>query len=281
MKNIWNKKFPTLIGILIITFATFITTYLVGGETIFKIKAGPGQDPKNVKASNISDSSFTISYITDDKVIGTVNYGLDPNNLDSVALDDRDQLSQKINSYNYHSISLKNLNENTVYYYSITSGDKKYLNKEKYKTKTGSLINKDPSMQIPISGKALLPDGSTPNEGLVYVKINDSQETVSLIKEDGTYFITLNTLRTSDNNNYYKISQNSKIKIEIFASRLYSSLLITPNEISPVPLITLSNNYDFQEEVTPTQSKKVSNPGFPIFGKVPVKSNKINKTPIN
>lgn len=270
MKNIWNRKFPTLIGLLIITIGTVVTTLLVKGGTVFNIKAGPDQEPKNIKVTNISDSSYAVSYLTDDQVIGTINYSTDPNNIDSVALDNRDELSQTVNKYTSHLITAKNLEPNTDYYYSITSGDKRYLdNGTPFKTKTGNVITENPSSQVPISGKVVMPDGSIPKEGLVYVTINNAQQISTLLKNDGTYTLPLNNLRNLNLDEYFKIDASTLINVDIYAERLFSSLSTSPGEISPVPLITLSGSYDFSNPVnSPTPTNSSDSEGFPAFGNI-------------
>ena len=270
-KSFWDRKIPTLIGLLIIIIGTIVTTFLVRGGSLLQIKAGPGQDPKNVQITNVSDTSFTVSYTTDDQVIGTINYGSDASVLDNVVLDDRDQLSQSVNKYKIHSITVKNLNPDTSYYFSITSGDKKYLNNDApYSSKTAKTINKDPSSQIPLSGKVVLPDGSSPPEGLAYVNIDGAEKLSTYLKNDGTYTLPLNNLRNMSLDDYFSIEANTIIGIEVYAQNLFSSVSVSPGEISPVPLITLSNTYDFSNSPESTESGTKSNEegNFPTFGTI-------------
>lgn len=268
MKNLWNSKIPTLIGLLLIIIGTFVTTFLVRNDTIFQIRAGPGEDPKNIKITNVSESSFTITYLTDDKVIGTANYGIDPDNLDGISLDDRDQLSQQVNKYNSHSITVRNLDPNTKYYYSINSGTKKYLDADfKFEIETYGEISESPSSQVPISGKIVLPDGTFPNDGLVYVKIKEAEIISTLLKEGGTYTIPINTLRKLNLDEYIKIKENTLINIDIFSNGLFSSVSVKSSEISPVPLVTLSGSYDFSTSNEPDDNLNQSD-GFPSFGNV-------------
>lgn len=269
MNNLWSKKIPTLIGLILITIGTVITTFLVRGDTIFQIRANPSEDPKNIKITNVSEEAFTITYITDDKVVGSVNYGVDPKNLDGISLDDRDQLSQKINKYNSHSITVRNLDPNTKYYFSITSGSKKYLDTDvEFEATTKGEVSSSPSTQIPISGKVILPDGTSPSDGLVYLKINDAQLTSTLLKEGGTYTIPLNTLRKADEDEYLEINDNTIINIDIFSSGLFSSVSVTPNEISPVPLVTISGSYNFSDSVDKRNEAVAQSEGFPSFGNI-------------
>ncbi len=269
MNNVWGKKIPTLIGLILILIGTVVTTILVRGDTIFQIRAGPGMDPKNIKITNVSEVSFTISYLTDDKVISTVNYGIDPNSLDGISLDDRDQVSQQINKYNSHSITVRNLNPNTKYYYSITSGSKKYVDVGfKFEFTTKGEISENPSSQVPISGRVTLPDGTSPNDGIVYVKISDSETISSLLKERGSYTVPLNTLRRLNLDEYIEINEDTIINIDIFAGGLSSSISVKPNEINPVPLITLSGNYDFSKTNEDNTKNNNQESSFPKFGQL-------------
>lgn len=267
MNNLWSRKIPTFIGLFFIIVGTLVTTLLVRGDTIFQIRAGPGEDPKNIKITNVSDNSFTITYQTDDKVIGTVNYGIDSNNLDGISLDDRDQLSQQINKYNYHSITIRNLDPNTKYYYSITSGSKKYENtKSRFEVLTKGEISDTPSSQFPISGKVVLPDGTAPNDGVVYVEIEGAELTSTLLKNDGTYVLPLNTLRKSLVDEYFELSDNTLITVDIYANSQFSTASVTKNEISPVPLITLSGSYDFSKRNEDSAENTNEGASFPQFG---------------
>lgn len=269
-----------LFGFLLILIGTVITIFLVKNGSLFFISAGPGQDPKNVEITNVSDISFTLTYVTDDKIIGTLNYGTDPGNLDTVILDDRDQLSQSVNEYNTHSISVKNLEPDSVYYFTINSGDKTYpKNGSPYNIKTGALIEDQPSSKEPLSGKVLLPDGSSPTEGLVYLMINGAQKLSGYLKNDGNYTIPLNTLRNGSLNSYFSFSKNSIINIEVTTGTLFSSVSLLPDEINPVPVITLSNNYDFSgnnRDLKPIDTSGKG--GFPSMG-TNVRKNEIAPTP--
>ncbi len=273
MRNLLDKKIPTLLGLLVIFLGIAGTTFLVKGGTLFEIRATPLEDPKNIEITNISDVALTVSYITDDKVIGTLNYGESPNMLDEFVLDDRDQISQSVNKYKVHSITVRGLEPKTTYYFQINSGDKTYKNNDSfYKVQTGSYIKKNPLEENPISGKVIGPDGKIPEEGLVFVSTAGSQKLSTHLKSDGTYTIPLNILRNNSLSDYLELFENSIINIEVISESLFSSVSISANEISPVPLITLSNSYDFStsQQKTEADSKKPT-VAFPTFGKLRAK----------
>ena len=89
-KTIWDKRIPTLLAMLLIVVGVGITSFLVNKGVIIVGRASPTTNPQNVRISNITDNSFTVSYNTDAQVIGSINYGKNLN-LGQTALDDRDQ----------------------------------------------------------------------------------------------------------------------------------------------------------------------------------------------
>src|SRR5258708_20878663 len=76
MRNkFWEKRIPTLLGLLLITIAIGITTLLVGQNTFFVQQTSPTSNPQDIRITNISDSSFTLSYKTASKILGSINFG--------------------------------------------------------------------------------------------------------------------------------------------------------------------------------------------------------------
>jgi len=254
-KNIFNRKIPSLLAVVVIIIGIIITTFLVKEGSSLLTRAGPGSEPKNIHITNISDTSFTVTYTTSDSVNGTITMSTDPNVLDEIVLDDRDQLSQEINKYSTHTISANNLKPNTKYYFSITSSSKTILNNESpFEITTGPEIDIAPLSQGPITGKVVNPDGTAPQDGIVLVKINDAETLSSYLKNDGNYTVTINTLRNSALTDYYPLDAGTQVNIEIYSSSLKSQIRVSANQISPVPLTALSSNYDLSEN---TQSQPV------------------------
>lgn len=250
--DILDRKIPSLIGVLLIAIGIALTTFLIKGGTVFELLAGPSDEPLDVRITNISDSSFTVSYITDGPSAGTLNVGSNPAQLNLLVLDDRDQLSQTISSRKTHIISVRNLDEDSTYFFSINSGSKNYLNNgSSYSVKTGGLINDNPTGQIPISGKVLMPEGLAVSDGIVYVKIEGAQDLSGFLKNDGTYTIPLNNLRSSSFNSYANLLESTQINIEIISENKSANAQVTLDQINPVPTMSLSGTYEFS---SPPQS---------------------------
>jgi hypothetical protein len=255
MKNtVWDKRIPTLLGLVLIFVGVGVTSFLVSKGIIFFGNANPSSVPQNVRITNITDSSFTVSYSTDANVAGSVNWGKDQT-LGQIALDERDQQSESLINHKIHSITIGNLSQSTKYYFSIASAQDKYLNNGTlYEVVTGGSIPTTPSDQKPIVGKAVNSEGNPPTEAIVYITLDNSQVISSLIKSDGTYIVPLNSLRNQDLNSYFTFSDNQNLKMLFYGDGFSSNVTLLVSQINPVPTVTLSNNYDFAQGTSPVAS---------------------------
>jgi hypothetical protein len=264
-KRFWNRRIPTLLGILLITIGIGITTFLVNQGVIFKSNASTTEQPQNVRITNISDNSFSVSYETDSQVIGSLNYGKD-SKLGQQALDDRDQETGKLDSHKIHNITVRNLDQQMKYYFSITSGQNNYTNGDQlFEVTTGIKLSDQPPKQNPISGKITLIDGTSPKEAIVYITADNSQVISTLAKADGTYILPLNSLRTNDLSSYYTFPSNEGVKMLALGESLMSNVSLSIDQISPIPTIILSKNYDFRENQSSVKNAPETLANFPSF----------------
>ncbi len=264
-KGFWNKRIPTILGLLLITIGIGVTSYFVNQGVFYIIKATPTDNPQEVRITNITDSTATISFSTNGEAIGSINLGEKKEALQKV-LDDKDQTSGEINPKKIHSITARNLKPQTKYYFSITSGEETYLNDESfYELTTGVEINREPSEQEPITGKILLPDGNNPSEAIIYATIEGAQIISTTVKEDGTYILPLNSLRNNDLSSYFEFNENTNIKMTITGDGQSSNVLLSLGQINPVPVITLSKDYDFTTSNEPEASSSAKLEKLPSF----------------
>lgn len=264
-KNFWDKRIPTLFGILLITLGVGITTFLVNQGVLFKSNASLTDQPQNVRITNITGSSFSVSYETESKIIGSLNYG-ETQTLGKSALDDRDQQTGNLTSYNIHTITVRNLNPQKKYFFSITSGQETYINNSQpFEVTTGQNLSESPPNQDPISGKILLPNGSPPKEAILYVTADNSQVISTLVKSDGSYILPLNSLRANDLSSYYNFPLNGNVKMLIFGDLLTSNVLVSLNQTRPIPTIMLSKDYDFRQSQSPVSALPGGSENFPSF----------------
>lgn len=276
-RGLWDKRIPTFLGIFLIAIGIGITTFLVKQGGLFSINASTNIEPQNVRISNITDSSFTVSYTTADKTIGVLNYGDKPT-LGQSGLDDRDQQSNNLTNYNLHNITVRSLSPNTKYYFAIISGKNNYMNNSSpFELITGQTIKDNPLEQNPLTGKVILPTGNSPAEGIIYLTTNGSQVISATLKSDGSFILPLNSLRDFALDSYFNINNNTVINLLAQGEELSSNILLSPTQINSVPTITLSNDYDFTTTTSPVASKSADIQSFPTFSSSEVLAK--NQTP--
>lgn len=262
-KSFWDQKIPTLFGLFILALGIGTTTLLTNRGIFFQSNASSANQPQNVRITNITDKSFSVSYSTNEKTSGAVNYG-QTTSLGQSALDQRDKDSGKLTSYLIHSITVDNLQPLTKYYFTIISGTNTYYNNNKpFEITTGPPIITNASEEAKITGKIFLPDSNFPSEAIVYVTLDNSQVVSALAQKDGSYDIPLNSIRINDLSSYYKFDKNSVIKMLIYGDLLTSNVVLSKNQINTIPPITLSKDYNFLVEDFPSASPSANFLSFP------------------
>lgn len=268
-ESVWEKRIPTLLGTLFIVIGIVVTSFLARTGTSLISKASPSHAPENIRITNISSTSFSVSYVTKKAVTGVVSFGQDAS-FGQTTLDDRDQKSGTPNMYQTHHITIKNLKPNTQYFFSITSGEDSFLNNNSpFEVKTGSVITQEPPAQQPLTGKIVLPDGGIPSEALIYVTAPNAQQLSTITKDNGSYILPLNSMLNSSFSSYVALFDNTRITMLILTDSLSSTVSLLPTQIDPVPIIILSQNYDFTQGSAPLlledMASQSASVGFPSF----------------
>jgi Big-like domain-containing protein/purple acid phosphatase-like protein len=244
-KKILNKKLPSYAGFFVLLAALGVTLLLSGNAFIFISRATVGSDPKNVQISNLTDTSFTISYTTDAISVGTISYGADPTT-HNIALDDRDQAASGSAQYQIHFITVKNLAPSTKYYYVIDSGSQKLDNNgAPFQITTYATLPNSSANQPTLSGTVTQSDGSIPTEGIVSISTADSQQLSALISPDGSYQIPLSELRSSTGTAAATLTPDTILQLQAMTPTQQSSVKLLESQASQVPKIVLSQDYDF------------------------------------
>lgn len=255
MKNqLFNKRIPTIFGIGLVVFGVVLTTVIVRIQTSLRSNASASEEPQNVKVTNLSDSYFTITYQTDAAIIGSVNYGKSKE-LGNIQLEDLPK--------NVHSITIEKLLPDTKYYLVIISGQNTFLNNGvPFEISTGPSISSPSAAKIAIKGKVILPDGSAPNEALVYLSTDNSQLLSTTVVKNGEFNFSLKGLRTDDLSSYLEVKKDTVLKLFAISNSLKSTALFSGEKTYSIPTMTLSNDYDFTKDFVAIASKSAQ-PGFP------------------
>ena len=274
MSSLLNKRIPTILGLFLLAVAVLATSYLVNTGVIYFGGAAPSDNPQDVRITNVSDASFTVTYKTAAAVLGTIavsTSGQPPQTI----LDDRDEQSGIPKSYNLHSITVKKIKPATTYTFSITSGATVYQNNgNPFSATTAPTLSGSPSSVAPLTGKLLSSSGNIPQEALVFVTTSGGQSLSTLAQPNGIYIIPLNTLLSSDLSHTLPLSNDSTMQVLAEDTNSSSQAQVLLSNASPLPLITLGNNYNFVTSATPIASTAASL-GFPSF---PVSN--LNATPV-
>lgn len=261
--SIWNVRMPTVFGLLLLLVGVAVTSYLTQTGVIFTSRASAAHTPENIRITNVSSDSFTISYTTAEKNTGVISYGKDKN-LTQTANDDRNGQADPLTPHLVHHVTLRNLSPSTKYYFSITSGPDTFLkNGELFEATTASSISTNPTKQQPITGKILTPDGKETDEAIVYLTTDGAQMISTLVK-NGKYTVALNTMRTTDLSRYITLNDTSLIKILAVGSSTQSNATINTKQATSMPTITLSQDYDFTASSSPVASSSAQI-GFPAL----------------
>ncbi|MFZ5365754.1 MAG: fibronectin type III domain-containing protein [Patescibacteria group bacterium] len=250
------KRIPTILGLLLLILATGVGVYLVKYPPAFFSRAEPGSVPSQIKITNISDNSFTVSWITEDGVSGFIKSG-ETVSLDQTFADNRDQISATTGTFQTHYVSLKNLKPSTKYFFKIGSGSKVYDDSGKPYEITTAPVLTAPSVADPAYGTILRSDGEAAEGAIVYLSMANTTPQSALVSTSGNWVIALNNARSSNLSSWSSYDPEASI-LEIFVQgenlQTATALTTTKND-TPVPTITLGKTYDFRKVLPPTEEE--------------------------
>jgi len=260
-----SLRLPTILGLILVLGA------IVGGVSLIKkgptlfLKASPTLTPNQLKITNLTENSFTVSWFTDQATSGFVKYGAD-NNLSFTSADDRDQLSGKTGEFFTHHITVKNLKPSTNYFFKIGSGGKIFDNNgQPYQITTAPAITGSPPVSDVAYG-TVVDQNDNPVEGaIVYLSLANANPASTLTKSSGSWVIPLNLVRSADLSSWASYDKDASIE-EIFVQtgpKGTATAVSTTKNDSPMPKIILGQNFDFRkvaEEKTTIQPSIIPTP---------------------
>jgi hypothetical protein len=242
--NIFNiKKIPTIIGLIVLVIGLSTGIILINGRQIFGLNANEETSPKNIRVSNINESSFGVSWTTSVDTKGFVKWGEKERTLNQTALDKLDPNTKTKNHY----ITINNLNISKNYYFIINSEGVNYNNNNlPWQTQTGSKLSLPNSSNI-IYGSVLTSSGQPEKKAIIYVSAGGGSLLSTITEEDGSWVIPLSSIRTKELNSYIPIDESKTIvEILIQSGTQIAAATIYPVAAKPVPPITLGRTFDFK-----------------------------------
>jgi len=140
-----------------------------------------GSRPENVIISNLSDTAFTVSFITGKKASGVVLYG--EKEADRQTVDDRVKINGQNKGFYTHHVTISDLTLNTKYVFKIESGGRVFSNKGKLFNVTTLSEVQSADCEEAIWGNVV---SDSPTDLIVYAK--SSENIVSTITDDKGFF---------------------------------------------------------------------------------------------
>lgn len=215
--GLMNKRIPTILGVLILVAGLVAGTIIFSqGTGVFAPRATPETTPAQVRITNITDRTFTISFLTAQATTGYVKYGTEPNKLNIQVSDDRDQIRGTVDERQLHHISVRDLDAGKTYYYVLGTGSGSEFdnNGQPFSISTAKRGGVAPPAKT-IHGNVITAGGTPAQGAIVYAKIEGAGEMSSLVKDSGTWAIPLSNARKVDGSGYAEVSDASNLMLTI------------------------------------------------------------------
>lgn len=248
-QRVLQARIPTIFGLGILILGVVAGIVLLGqGTSGFLPRASEDAIPKNIKITNITDTSFTVSFLTDAAAPGYVEYGTEPNRTNIQVRDDRDQLSNSAGTFTTHHVTVRGLTATTQYYFRLgTGGRTSYDN-------NGQAFSIRTARPIPAGAEARTAYGTVntsvgnPADGaIVYITIQGSSPLSAQVKSDGTWALPLSGVRSLDLSGAVALSNETTVQVDVQGGRASDTLRLNTTVGGLTPLQPL------QFGTTPTE----------------------------
>ncbi|RJR14572.1 hypothetical protein C4579_04730 [Candidatus Microgenomates bacterium] len=239
------QHIPTVIALFLLIIGVGSTVFLVENLTSLFSFAAADDTPQQVSITDVSDSSFTVSWLTGRAVTGSIRYadaGLTLNN--TIALDRRDTPSS-LSRRRVHSVLVNGLDPTHSYTFEIVSGEKTFASNQ-YSVKTGPALAFSEQVQRPAYG-TLVDGANIPiPEALVISSFEGSQQLATVV-EDGNWVLPLGNIRSADGTRHFIPSRNDTQEISFITPKQTSHVVTSVANNAPLPTIQLGRSYSFVE----------------------------------
>lgn len=229
-----EKKFPTILGLLILIGGIFAGAILTNKNTNFVSKAGGDCNPQNPQVTNITNNSVSISFLTESPCLSTLL--IDNQTINNQAVLNSDQKSK------IHYFDVSNLKDTTKYNYSFVNEGKTY-EQSSYKLETAQ----NPNASIPSSnlawGRVFTPELKAASKVLVFINIPGSSPLSALVTTSGNWNISLaNSFNESKTDRFIPPVDSFEEIIVIDQEKQRTQISANTSQNNPTPDIILGQN---------------------------------------
>ncbi|MCX6791645.1 MAG: hypothetical protein NT149_01240 [Candidatus Gottesmanbacteria bacterium] len=237
------KKIPTIVGLLMVIL--IVGVIAIGSESYsHTVTTASGSiQPSNVQITNVSDTTFTVSWTTELPATGALSF--DTSHGIQVIFDEQDTKDQ--GKYLTHSVTYRLAAPDMDYRITILSNGKKNLNGNvPYTVHTGSLLTTPSGNLEPAYGTIVSVSNQPVKGALVYITLEGGQTLSAVSKPSGTWLIPLNLVRTKDVTSYLPVTDRMTETIIVRSGGFVTNALTDSLNDSPVPNMTPGKTYDFR-----------------------------------
>ncbi len=265
-------KIPTVISFLAVAVVIFfIATFFL---KIPNYSRASKKEIVRQEIVNLYPNQATIFWQTDQSRSGWIIYGINQRQLDQIAKDEKDG-AQAQKKYLYHYAILKNLQENSQYFYKYVVDNKliEEDNGQPFTFKTVSSKININNLQ-PIYGKIFDQKNQPLENAIVFLAIDKAYSLAALSKSSGEWLIPLNYIIDKKTLQTKTLSQNEDLQLKIIdESGKISRINAKLNSLNPLskPII-IGKDYDLTKQNNNvlsaiTSRTQVSSPVDIIFPK--------------
>jgi len=249
-----QTKIPTLLGLFLVVI--MIGAMAIGSEMYFRTTtaASGSIQPKQVRMTNISDTTFTVSWTTESPATGAIS--ITSSSLPvQVIFDDQDTGGLPVTTTKkvaleprlIHSATFRSGTPDIEYAITILSSGKKSIDGDKpYQVRTAGVLTTEIGNLEPAYGTIINEDNTPVSGALVSLVLDGSQILSTITKPSGTWLIPLNLIRTADLTSYLPITERMNVTITVRADGAETTAITDTLNDSPVPDMMMGKTYDFR-----------------------------------
>ncbi|MBP8979302.1 fibronectin type III domain-containing protein [Candidatus Dojkabacteria bacterium] len=179
----------------------------------------------SVIVTNLTDTGFTVLWISKEREQGYVKYGISQSNLSNTENDERDDMFSR-NRYFVHSVKLSRLRPETEYFFNVVSGEEEYDNGGKhFSVTTFKTLNTPPGFEFSKGQLLNLPEHK---EAVILANIKDTDSAgsggisnimSSLVDENGYWSLSLSSMRTENGESYFEFTEKDLLQLKTYTTQ--------------------------------------------------------------
>ncbi len=236
MNLVKQSKIPTLLGLFLLLLGIGTSVYLVQSQSQTSTNAAVDRTPQQVRITNVSDKSFTVSWVTERATTGYLAWGKSASLGQATDADSPSVL---------HHITIDNLTPQTSYYFKVGSDKTLFSDRGKvYSTKTAKALTNTPDNDV-IFGTILTTSGS-PADAIVYLGAAGVSPVSTKTNKEGKWSISLSTARNANLTSFATYTKDTQLDIVVVGGIGQSATAkILAGAAKPVPAIRIGEFKDF------------------------------------